>query len=464
MSASDGDSSEPSSPLPAILKSSPVAGRVGVHVYIGDEIDGVARILDITSQPDNESQTRSERKGKRRTQSSIESFADDSDEEFGPVQAVSVNYFMGHASRTKTSGKTLKDVDLSALQDKRADGLINYLESDKARAQLVEKNEKQFAEMFHLLYESATVITYGFGSKKLLLEAFAAKWLVDEYHLVISGFFPEITIKHVMANLKEAMEADGADEESLIIAAEELEFDLYVVIHSLDVLLTTTSAKLKPFLINLVQKAAGKLHLIASVDHVHSGLLFNSKQVSQLNLVWFSCPTMEAYSLERGYASRIDSNSSSAMVTLSSIEHVYESLNPNAQKIFLLILNHTLHKGIEPDLATEQLQDESEESDFGKYEEEEEVQRRPKKKGKNVKNRTRLRDIESEGLPFSTLYRICREEYLVNSEITLKAQLTEFKDHKVIRFNKRSDGTQTINLLINVKLAQKFVERVEESA
>lgn len=269
-----------------------------------------------------------------------------------------------------------------------------------------------------------------------------------------------------MLNLKEALDAESADEESLLLAATEMEFDLYLIIHSLDILLASSSAKLKPLLINLLTKADGKLHIIASVDHIHSSLLFNSKEASQFNLVWFDCPSFEPYSLERGYATTVDGNVSSAMglLTLNAIEHVYDSLNPNAQKIFLQILNYYLKKGIEPQLdSPSKSADDSDEDldNFDVDESDDEIRKKQRKKKKPVKRKARELDVD--GLPFSTLYRICREEYLVNSEITLKAQLTEFKDHKVIKFNKRSDGTPIINLLINLKLAEKFIERVEDS-
>lgn len=40
------------------------------------------------------------------------------------------------------------------------------------------------------------------------------------------------------------------------------------------------------------------------------------------------------------------------------------------------------------------------------------------------------------GLAFPDLYQKCREAFLVNSELTLRTQLTEFKDHKLIRIKK----------------------------
>lgn len=36
-------------------------------------------------------------------------------------------------------------------------------------------------------------------------------------------------------------------------------------------------------------------------------------------------------------------------------------------------------------------------------------------------------------MAFQDCYQQCRESFLVNSELTLKVQLTEFKDHKLLK-------------------------------
>lgn len=44
--------------------------------------------------------------------------------------------------------------------------------------------------------------------------------------------------------------------------------------------------------------------------------------------------------------------------------------------------------------------------------------------------------LNSPGLCFQDFYQQCREAFLVNSDLTLRAQLTEFRDHKLIRTKK----------------------------
>lgn len=44
--------------------------------------------------------------------------------------------------------------------------------------------------------------------------------------------------------------------------------------------------------------------------------------------------------------------------------------------------------------------------------------------------------LSSAGLSFQDFYQRCREAFLVNSDLTLRTQLTEFRDHKLIRTRK----------------------------
>ncbi|KAI1292664.1 Origin recognition complex subunit 2 [Halotydeus destructor] len=438
-----------------IIKSQASEDRVAVHVYTGQAGDGVHNIAHhmtsrFESDEMSESDLSSPRRKLKRNRSLIRIGTSDDDEEEAEEPFVNTqNYFMAHNARVKTSNNTLNDIDLSALKITGCEPL-NYLESSSISAQLMDTYEsKLFQEMFFLLFEGANVLTHGFGSKLKLIESFTDKWLADEHSLIIYGFYPELTLKHIIGYFRDALGAEDSSYESVLEAATDLNYDLYVVIHSLDKLLSLSPVKLKQFLVHILSKADGRIRLIASLDHVHSGLLFSSKESNELNLVWIICPTFSSYSVERAYTNSVDSknNAMNGQLSLSAIGHVYESLNPNAQKIFVEIL--TFHS--KPTLqVAEKISRDKGTSDAS------EDDMCPESSA------ARSRDAE-DGLAFSTLYRICREEYLVNSEITLRAQLTEFKDHKLIKFNKRSDGTQTITLLISKQLVHRFLEKLNDN-
>ena len=52
-----------------------------------------------------------------------------------------------------------------------------------------------------------------------------------------------------------------------------------------------------------------------------------------------------------------------------------------------------------------------------------------------------------QGLAFMELYRKCRAEFLVASDLALRAQLTEFRDHKLVRSKKVNVVRNQLNTL-----------------
>ncbi|KAG8521037.1 Origin recognition complex subunit 2, partial [Galemys pyrenaicus] len=67
-------------------------------------------------------------------------------------------------------------------------------------------------------------------------------------------------------------------------------------------------------------------------------------------------------------------------------------------------------------------------------------------------------------LSFQDFYQQCREAFLVNSDLTLRAQLTEFRDHKLIRTKKGTDGVEYLLIPVDNGTLTDFLEREEEES
>ena len=61
------------------------------------------------------------------------------------------------------------------------------------------------------------------------------------------------------------------------------------------------------------------------------------------------------------------------------------------------------------------------------------------------------------------MYNTCRDQMLVNSDLTLRAQLTEFKDHKLLRSKRTADGTEVLDIPIDGALLQGFVQKYQDN-
>ncbi len=55
-----------------------------------------------------------------------------------------------------------------------------------------------------------------------------------------------------------------------------------------------------------------------------------------------------------------------------------------------------------------------------------------------------------------------REKFLVNSDLTLRAQLTEFRDHKLIQSKKGSDGVEYLYIPVDDSTLAQFLEQQDE--
>lgn len=62
-----------------------------------------------------------------------------------------------------------------------------------------------------------------------------------------------------------------------------------------------------------------------------------------------------------------------------------------------------------------------------------------------------------QGLLFKDLYAACREAFLVSSDLALRAQLTEFVDHKMVRLKRSADGAENLVISIANNLLQQFL-------
>ena len=70
-------------------------------------------------------------------------------------------------------------------------------------------------------------------------------------------------------------------------------------------------------------------------------------------------------------------------------------------------------------------------------------------------------------LSYKDYFEKCREQFLVNNEITMRTQLTEFRDHKVIitkkpRSGSGGDGGIYFTIPVGVSLLAQILEEMEE--
>ncbi|XP_062383992.1 origin recognition complex subunit 2 isoform X2 [Sardina pilchardus] len=330
-------------------------------------------------------------------------------------------YFEAHSSsKVLTSDRTLERLQTPKLD---RDTLVRLLDGKPSCYnteinQLNQTHEKLFSKWMLQLQLGFNMLLYGLGSKKFLLEKFRTSMLSDSIHLVVNGFFPSMTLKSILnAITSEILEHDGTfrtpmDQIDFIgkTLKEDPDTQVYLIIHNID----------GPMLRGeKTQQALGQLasipsmHLLASIDHINGPLVWDQSKMSLYNWLWYETTTYLPYTEETSYENSLLVQQTGALA-LSSLTHVLRSLTPNARGIFRLLVEFQLENKDNPSYT---------------------------------------------GLSFQDFYQRCREAFLVNSDITLRTQLTEFRDHKLIRTKKGADGVEYLLIPVDAGTLTDFLEK-----
>lgn len=102
----------------------------------------------------------------------------------------------------------------------------------------------------------------------------------------------------------------------------------------------------------------------------------------------------------------------SGALELSSMKSVFQSLTSNARGIYKLVVDYQLKNSNNPNY---------------------------------------------QGISFKDLYSSCRETFLVSSDVALRAQLTEFLDHKLAKMKRAIDGSENVIIPIKNHLLEQFL-------
>lgn len=348
--------------------------------------------------------------------------------ENGPSSLIKSDiYFMAHSSKSKISKQSyaaiLEKFDLYETDIKKIVDKEHRLLCKEFNIQTF--SDSELLKFYHLLKADFNIIFYGFGSKRDILIEFAKKFLKSYHYVTVHGYMELIKLTDIIGSLNKAI---GIESDSVVSNEAELinllkEFfadrDFFLLVHSIDILYLK-NGKVRKFIDNLVASVP-RVRLLATVDHINSPLLWSLTESSTYRWLWFHVATFSPYLVERKHSSSqssiftTGSKSWKQSTNLLAVKQVYNSVNSNAQKIFLMILKLYMES--------------------------------------RSRNST---------FTFYSLYLSCREEFLVNSEVTLREHLAEFKYHNLIKMTKASDGAESIQVIIDKETVKRFNDSVGE--
>ncbi|KAL5964335.1 Origin recognition complex subunit 2, partial [Taenia solium] len=361
------------------------------------------------------------------------------------------DYFMKRSA--KTSKRTLAKLradresglpDLTKLESLLSDYHPPY--TDILEQRLKKLGDTLLPDFRIYLTEGFNILLYGVGSKLRLLSRLQKEYLNGDNCIVVSGYSSTISIRKILNVIVDEVmqleEAPAAVDKRLDLVIDHFsrpaaaDAPLFLLINCIDGKNLRT-VRAQAVLARLA--AVPHIHIVATMDNVNLPILWSQVEVSRFSWIWEECTTLLPYSVEAGFAkSRLIQelfggsgkmssdlvdrhlflNPDVDVVALTRLRHVMASLTQNVCDIFRLLVEHQV-QAFEEAQALLRPKAVKKTTDA----------KGPLRKGK----RNEEEKAVPKGMPLEELYWRCRDAFLTNTEVTLRAQLTEFKDHKLIK-------------------------------
>lgn len=327
--------------------------------------------------------------------------------------------------------------------------------SDTKQA-LYTRYEEQFGQWMLELREGFNLMCYGYGSKRELLNNFVRLMVDDGPVIAVNGYFPSLHVKDVVSKVWQVVEcfsqlgidSNASTLENQLASAmmhlnsEESKLRVYLLLHNIDGM-NLRNDRAQETLAKLA--SCSHLHLITSVDHLQSPLLWDSSKLGQFNFVWHDTTTFQPYLEELSYEpSRLIE--SGQLEGSRGVEFVLSSLTSNSRRVFGVLAHHQLKLNPADARAPKESQKELSSDDEDPVYQDGSGKRQPPN------------SYASFGLSYTSYYSLCKEKFLVNNDLTFRTLLTEFRDHKIIHHHRSADGTEVLYIPLPSKELEKLCE------
>ncbi|XP_014203762.1 origin recognition complex subunit 2 [Copidosoma floridanum] len=331
----------------------------------------------------------------------------------------SENYFAIQSEKSVTSNNTLsklKKQDEKQLQDLLK--VSNHV--PEVYKNIIKANydslKMGYIEWIQIMEEGFNILLYGFGSKRSLINDFFKEIIPDEPTLIINGFFPNLTIKEILDDIIVELlglnTAPSQNECYDIIKRTMNSYPnerIYLLIHNIDgeILRTQKTQEMLCRLANIPN-----VHVLASIDHINAPLIWDNVMRAKFNFYWVEARTYLPYEAETSYESSLLIQKNSGLALLS-MKNIFASLTTNAKKIFMTVIRYQLENS----------------------------------------------GLNYSGMTFKDLLTASRENFSASSDQVLRAQLTEFVDHKLVKFKRNLDGAECLIIPLDNAILKQLQEQ-----
>jgi len=288
----------------------------------------------------------------------------------------------------------------------------------------IEKELKEYLDFFSPI--GFNLVLHGYGSKYETLNSFAETIPRSNPILIFNGFHRGLTVKTVLTKIIKLLESiEQTFEITLKLPAARTKnigkmtvavrnsFQilhncpkfkrLYIIFHNID---GQNLRNLEAQRVLAELSSLNKVSLIASIDSIHAGLLWNQELLERFNFLFMEAHTYGDYFRECQYMTPLMSSKNDTIA--KGLSYIFKSITANQRGIVKILAKHQL-----------------EESD-------------------------------TFGLTVRDLFHKCREEMLATSEKQVKEYLVETKDHQIV--HERYDTNGKLHLFL--KYPDNILEKI----
>jgi hypothetical protein len=260
--------------------------------------------------------------------------------------------------------------------------------------------------------EGFNLCFHGYGSKRELLNKFAEQYCTDYPLITVNGYHPALTIKDIT---KQIANACGLACFKLDHFKQHMKGGkMYLLIHNIDGANLRTE-KCQALLAEIA--SIPNLYFICSVDHYYAALLWD-QDISQLFQFCFVDATNFAnYQVETSFETNSVLGSGVTQLSSEGLRRILDSMTQNARKAFKT-------------LATWQCK---------------------------TANAVEFK----QGLSIKPFYEMCQRAFITSSDIQFRAQLSEYKDHKVMISHQDTNGLEYLRIPLPKTVLEQELENLK---
>lgn len=300
-------------------------------------------------------------------QASSVSHPEDGNEEIQPTERVDArreeeqlglgrNYFEAHRGALATSNLTLADMSVCSPEE-LAIALASYQDPLQDEYRRIAGQFKECHSTYQYFLDAGhSILLYGLGSKKDLLDEFARHLSSSSDVVVVDGFNPTLSLRSALTQLaNDVLQLKSFTKRSLLdyvdairdALAEIPKTTVTIAVHNIDgPCLRPTDAQLA-----LSRLAAlDQIRFVASVDHVNAPLLWDAPVYTAFGWIWIRVDTFRPYDVETFFSTKPLLRGGSERRVEGAVAFL-NSLAERSRDVFRDLASRQLHANKNPSTA-----------------------------------------------------------------------------------------------------------------